>query len=526
MKKEQLFKAASLIAAASILSKILGFVRDTAMAKYYGATWAADAFLAASFVPSMLFTAVGLGLTTTVIPVFTRRLHDDGEEAAAGFINSLITLTLLICLALSVIGVLIAPFLVRVFAPGFRGETFTVTVYQTRLLLPTIVLMALSAIATGYLQARERFTWPALVGIPANILMIAILVLGAPRYGIMAAVIGTILVALCQFLVLWPGLREVRFRYRPLLNWQDPGLRQVGRKIVPVLFAGGVGQFGMAVDRMLASGLAAGSIAALNFGSKLTQFPLGIFVAAVYTVLFPTFSRYAADKDLGSLRSALASGIRVSIFLTLPVTVGLAVLREPIVRILFERGAFDPRATAMTATAVLFLSLGLIPMALQQVINRVYFSLQDTVTPMLWGMAGVAVNVVLDLLLVRSMQLGGLALATSIAALFSVVLLMDVLRRRLGGLGTRSMLDGAWRMGVASVAMGLSVWFAWQPVAGLSAGHGLVLAAACLAAVICVGAVVYGAAAYLLRLSEVEMFVNFAGRAGRKLLGRPQQEAD
>lgn len=526
MKKEHLFRAAGLIAAASILSKILGFGRETAMASYFGATWTADAFLVASLAPTMLFGAVSTGLATTVIPVFAKRLHDDGKEAAAGFINNLTTLTLLLCLTLSVIGVLIAPFLIRILAPGFQGETYSTTVYLTRLLFPVIVLMALAAIVTGYLQALERFTWPALAGIPFNILMIAMLVLGARRYGIVAAVVGTIIATLSQLIFMWPGLREVRFRYRPLLNWQDPGLRQVGRMIIPVLLAGGVGQFGLVVDRMLASGLAEGSIAALKFGSLLTQFPLGIFVAAVTTVLYPSFSRFAAARDLDSLRTVFASGARISIFLALPVTVGLVVLREPIVQILFERGAFDSRATTMTAYAVLFFSIGLIPMALQQLVNRVYFSLQDTFTPMLWGMGGVAVNIVLDLLLVKPMLHGGLALATSLAALFNLVLLIEKLRRRLGGLGARSMLDGAWRMGIASTVMGLGVWLGWQLLAGLATGHGLMVTAGYLAVIICAGGIIYGVAAYLLGLSEVDLFVNFARRAGRSLLDRRQQEAD
>jgi putative peptidoglycan lipid II flippase len=217
--------------------------------------------------------------------------------------------------------------------------------------------------------------------------------------------------------------------------------------IIPVILATGAGSLGLVVDRMLASGLPEGSIAALNFGFLLSQFPLGIFAVAVTTVIYPTFAEYAAKKDLTGLRHALVAGVRVTLFIVLPMSVAFVVLRQPMVRVLFQRGAFNPRATGLTATALLFFSLGLAPMALQNLISRVYFSLQDTLTPMLLGIGAVAVNIVLNLLLIRPLAHGGLALSTSLAALFSMVLLFMVLRRRMGELAD---LRGQWGDGPGS----------------------------------------------------------------------------
>ena len=518
MKKEQLFKAAGIIAAASILSKILGFFRETSMAAVFGASHATDAYLIALIIPGMLFATVGTALTTTLIPVYTRRVYEEGEQAGGQFINSLLNLVLVACLAITGLALLGAPMIVRIVAPGFQGTTYTLTVLLTRILLPTMVLQSAIAVVTGLLQANQRFTLPALTGIPYNILLLAAILWGGRHFGITAVAIGMELATLSQVAIMIPGLREIHFNYRWLINLRDSGMVMVGKMIVPVILATGAGSLGLVVDRMLASGLPEGSIAALNFGFLLSQFPLGIFAVAVTTVIYPTFAEYAAKKDLTGLRHALVAGVRVTLFIVLPMSVAFVVLRQPMVRVLFQRGAFNPRATGLTATALLFFSLGLAPMALQNLISRVYFSLQDTLTPMLLGIGAVAVNIVLNLLLIRPLAHGGLALSTSLAALFSMVLLFVVLRRRMGELGGKEMLDGFWRICVASGVMGLAVAIAWAPLGRFCQGRGFIWNAGSLGVAILLGAVVYGIASLLLRLPELGFFIDFGRRIARRLL--------
>ena len=516
MKKEQLFKAAGIIAAASILSKILGFFRETSMAAVFGASHTTDAYLVAMIIPGMLFATVGTALTTTLIPVYTRRVYEEGEQAGWQFINSLLNLALVACLAITGLALLAAPVVVRIVAPGFQGATYTLTVLLTRVLLPTMVLQAAIAVITGLLQANQRFTLPALTGIPYNILLITAILWGGRHFGILPVAIG--LATLSQVVIMMPGLRDIHFDYRWLLNLRDTGMIMVGKMIIPVILATGASQLGLVVDRMLASGLPEGSIAALNFGFLLSQFPLGIFAVAVSTVIYPTFSVYAAKKDLAGLRRALVAGVRVTLFIVLPMSVAFVVLRQPMVRVLFQRGAFDARATSLTAYALLFFSLGLVPMALGALISRVYFSLQDTMTPMLLGIGAVAVNIVLNFLLIRPLAHGGLALSTSLASLFAMVLLFVVLRRRMGELGGKEMLDGFWRICVASGVMGLVVTIAWGQLAHLGQGRGFIWNAGCLAVTILIGTVIYGIASFLLRLPELGFFIDFGRRTARRLL--------
>jgi putative peptidoglycan lipid II flippase len=518
MKKEQLFKAAGIIAAASIMSKILGFFRETSMAAVFGASHITDAYLVALIIPSMLFSIVGSALTTTLIPVYTQRLHEEGEQAGWQFINSLLNFVLIACLAITGIGLLAAPMIVRVVAPGFQGGTYALTVSLTRVLLLTMIFQGAIAVFVGLLQAKQRFTLPALIGIPYNIILITAIVWGGRHFGITAVAAGMVLATLSELLVMLPGLKGIRFSYRWLLSLRDSGMMTVGKMLLPIILATGAGQMGLIVDRMLASGLQEGSIAALNFGYLLSQFPLGIFAVAVSTVIYPTFSQYAATKDLAGLRRALVGGVRVTLFVVVPMSVALIVLRAPIVRVLFQRGAFDPRATGLTASALLFFSLGLAPMALRDLISRVYFSMQDTLTPMLLGIGAVALNIGLNFLLIGPLAHGGLALSTSLAALFAMVTLFVFLRRRIGGLGGKEMLDGFWRICVASGAMGLMVTIAWAPLASLCQGRGFIWNAGCLAVTILIGAISYGIASFILRLPELGFFIDFGRRTARRLL--------
>lgn len=525
MKKEQLFKAAGIITAASIISKVLGFFRETALAGVFGATTATDAYLVATIIPWMLFSVISTALSTTLIPVYTMRVHEAGDEAGLRFINTLVNFILVICLIMTLAGVFAAPWIVKIVAPGFRGEAVDLTILLTKLLLPMMVFQALAAVFTGYLQAVESFTWPALVGIPFNVVMILAIIISGVSFGIAGVAVGSVLATACQVLIMLPGLIRVKYRYQLVIDWKDPGFRQVGKLILPILLATGAGQLGTIVNRMLASGLAEGSISALNFGTRLTQLPLGIFIAAVTTVLYPTFSQLAANHEMHGLRRAMIAGVRASIFLTVPMAVGLIVLREPIVRVLFERGAFDARATDMTAYAVLFLSLGLLPMALREVISRVYFALQDTVTPMMLGIAAVVINIILNFVLVRPLAHGGLALATSIASLVAVIILFWVLRKRLGSLGGKEMWDSLWRVSLASGVMYVGVDLLWKALMRIYPHPGFFLEAGLLAVAICAGVAIYAVGAYILGLPELRLCIDYTGKVFRRLFHRHSEAA-
>jgi putative peptidoglycan lipid II flippase len=519
MSRRRLLQAATVIAAATVLSKVLGFLREVALAARFGATSATDAYLVASLMPVLLVSVVGVALGVTVIPVLSECLRQRGREAAFRLASNLLTIVLLLSGGLAVLGEVLAPQLVRIVSPGFEGPVYHLAVKLTRIMLPAMVFHVVSGLLTGILQALDHFAAPALVGLPFNLLIIGSIVFLGPTMGIAGVAVGTLAAIASQVAVQWPVLRRHGFSYTPILDLQDPGVRKIGRLILPVLLGSSAAQIGLAVDRMLASGLVEGSISALNYAQKLSALPQGVVALAVSTVLYPKLSQAAAAKDWTGYRRALLTGIRLLTFLMLPMMVGLLVLREPIVRLLFERGAFDAHSTSATAFALFFFSLGLVTAAVGDLVAKAYFAVQDTATPLFVGIGAVAVNIGLNLLLIRPLAHGGLALGTSLASFFSLGIMLLLLRRRVqgiwqGGIG-RSLLTSV----TAAAAMGALVRLAYAATQPLF-GTGFRGEALHLGIIIAVGGLVYCGVSWLAGSPEIRSGLELARAGWQKLTQR------
>lgn len=452
-------KAAGVILAATIVSKILGFGREAALAAGFGASAAMDAYLVAQVVPMMLLGLVGSALTTAAIPVFTAYGAEEKKGELPRVIWSTFHVVLLALSLLTVGGVLASPFLVRLVAPGFSPAQSELAAQLSRLIMPTMVVLGLSGWATAVLQARKSFLAPAVVGIPSNICLIGFALWAARHGGIRALAWLTLVATSTQFLVQVPALLRHGLRYQPALDLTHPAVQRIGMLMAPVILGVAVGQINTVVDRILASGLPEGSIAALNYANRAAMLPIGFLVTPILTVFYPSLAARWSAGEQDRFRELVVEGLNICLLLLVPVTAGLALLRVDVVRFIFERGAFDARATEATAVATLFYGLGLLPIAWRDHLSRAFYALQDTKTPMLTGFASVGANIILNLLLVRPLAHAGLALATSLANTLGCVLLLYILRRRLGGLGGRALARSTVGVLAASAAMAAVVAF-------------------------------------------------------------------
>ncbi|MCR4418658.1 MAG: murein biosynthesis integral membrane protein MurJ [Clostridia bacterium] len=452
-------RAAAGVMAATLVSKFLGFGREAALAAVFGASALTDAYLVAAVIPTMLFGIVNAAITTVGIPVLSEYLHREEKRPQLPSLvwssfHAVLLVLALICLA----ALPLAPWLVRLLAPGFGPEQAGLTAAMVRIMLPAAVFMGLAGWAQGVLNAHRHFLVPAAVGIPYNLVLISAIFLSGAFWGITGLAWATVLAVASQFVIQLPALRRRGLRYAPVLDPAHPGLKKMAVLVLPVLVGVGAGQLNLVVDRMLASGLPEGSISALNYALKVIQIPQGLLAASLITVLYPSFAQKAVAHDLPGLRMALARGLAALAAAVVPVAVGAIVLRREVVALLFQRGAFDAADAEMTGVALLFYALGLLFLAWRDCLARAFYALQDTTTPMTTGLAAVGINVGLNLLLVRPLAHGGLALATSAAALANCVLMLVRLRRRLGGVGGRYFLADTARVAAASLVMGLAVW--------------------------------------------------------------------
>ena len=453
-------RAASLVMALFIVSRALGLVREMVIGARFGASSELDAYLAAFRLPDLLFTLVAGGaLASAFIPTFSQRVAVKDEAGAWRLASNVGNLLLLGMISLALLaGVLARPLVAHIIAPGFSPEQQALTVNLMRWMLVSTVIFGVSGLLMGILNSFHHFLLPALAPILYNSAIILAAWLLSPSMGIHALVVGVVAGATLHLLIQIPGLVQHRARWQPHLSLADAGVREVLRLMGPRVLGLGIVQINFIVNVFLASHLAEGSISAMNYAWLIMLLPQGIFAQSLATAAFPTFSHQAALGQRQAMRHTLGGLFSLLIFLTLPAAVILILLRQPIVALLLQRGAFDAHDTQLTAYALGFFALGLVSHALVEVSARSFYALKDTKTPVVIGVAAMTLNVLLSLLLIKPLQIGGLALANATATTLEMLTLLWFLRRKLGGWEEGRVFASLARAAGASALMAGLIW--------------------------------------------------------------------
>ncbi len=490
-----------------VLSRALGLVREIVISYQFGTSAQLDAYVAAFRIPDLLFNLVAGGaLASAFIPPFTKLLHDGDVRGGWRLATQVMNLVFVIVAALCVLAALFAEPLVRIsVGVGFDAQQQELTARLMRLMLLTPAVFAVSGIVMGILNAQHEFVLPAAAPVMYNLAIIAGAWLLAPTLGVYGLALGVVVGAFLHLLVQVPWLLKNKIQYTANLGIRDEQVRHVIQLVIPRTLGIAAVQLNFLVNTILASTLAAGSLAALNYAFLLILLPIGVIAQSIATVLFPTFSRLYAAHDVDGLRRAFSTGFRVTLFLTVPATIGLMLLARPIVQILLQRGAFTEQSTQMTLVALELFAVGLFAHAGLETITRAFFAMHDTATPVRIGVASVVLNIILSVVLLQPLAQGGLALANSIATTLEMVLLFFLLRPRLGGVDGKTIAISAGKMFVGAIVMaGAIVWFGLTPFAQNSV-------------MLLVGGILIGGGAYfltmfVLRSDEMQLAFNLARR--------------
>ena len=501
----RLARAASLLAIATVASRILGLVREIVAAWLFGATHAKAAYVIAYYLPFFVQRLLlGGTLSIIFIPTLSRYLARNDLEQAHRVSGSLFSLVFVMGTGMVAVGYVLAPLLVPIAAPGFTAsaELVSLTVHLTRIIFVAMLFLALAVYLTGFLQAHNDFTVAALAPVAFNITIIAgTLVLG-PRIGIEGLAIAWIAGTAMQFLVQLPAAR--RYGLRPGgIDLRHPAVRDFGRLAVPAVLGLAILEINAYVGRFFASLLTASPgaspVAVLDYAYEVVQAPAGIFAVSIATAVFPLLSRHAASGSHTDLRTTASLALRTVLFVILPVTALVIVLRVPLVALIFQRGQFTPQATEAVASALLGYAVGLPAIAGSYVVTRTYYALQDMGTPVRIGGVMVVLNALLASALMRPWGVGGIALAASIVSVLNVGLLLWRLRQRLGRIDGRLIASSLLRSGVASLIAGA----AGAAVAAFVRPHGLVGYSLQVGAALGAGGIAYLGTCYLLRVDEL-----------------------
>ncbi len=456
-------KAAGVVGAATFLSRIFGFIRDVVIAGFFGAGLSSDAFFVAFRIPNLMRRLFAEGsLSIAFIPVFTEYLTSQGKDEAFNLARSAMRLLSVFLVIIALLGILLSPLIIRVVAPGFSGspEKLSLTVALTRIMFPYIFFICLVALCMGILNVLGHFAAPAIAPVFLNIAMIGSAFLISPYMEdpITGLAVGVLIGGGLQLALQLPFLVKKGFYFWKKAKIFHPGLKKVGVLMLPAVFGAAVYQINILIGTLLASLLPEGSVSYLYYADRLVQFPLGIFAIATATAVLPSLSRQAAANDYTALRDTFAHAMKLVFFITIPSMVGLIVLREPIVALLFKRGAFDDETTRLTAYALLYYGIGLWAFSAVRIVVSTFYALQDTKTPVKMAVISIFANIVLSIILMGPLGHGGLALATSVASMLNLGLLVRALKQRLGALGWRSITGSALKTTVCSGIMGAVVW--------------------------------------------------------------------
>jgi putative peptidoglycan lipid II flippase len=461
-------RAAGVVGLAVLCSRILGLAREQIFAALFGGGRVMDAFTIAFRIPNLLRDLFAEGaLSTAFVTVFTRTATLEGDAAAWRLANKITTLVVVTLSAITVLGILLAPWLVAALAPGFDPGKATLTTTLTRIMWPFILLVSLAALVMGMLNARNVFGIPAMASSFFNLgSIIAGVVLGYwldPHFGtraILGLAVGTLIGGALQLAVQLPALRRQGHAVRADWRWRDPGVGAILRLMGPSVIAASTTQVNVLVNSVFASELGDGPTFWLTVAFRLMQLPLGVFGVALGTVALPLLARMAATGNIGAFRSELARGMRLAFLMTIPASIGLMVLAEPIISVLYQHGRFTAYETAESAGALRYYAIGLCGYAALKVLVNAFYALDKRKTPMVVSFIAVALNLLLNWIFTRELGWGhrGLALSTACVASSNFLILYYLMRSYLGRLESHAMLTLLWKVALASAALFAMSW--------------------------------------------------------------------
>lgn len=509
-------KATVLLMIVTIVSKVLGLFRDSVLASAYGTGKYAAVYSTANSISTILFAVIGTALATSLIPLYNKLETEDSTERAMGFLNSVVNLVVIVCLAIAGLGIIFAGPLVKVFAPGYQGDVYTLCVQYTRILLPSIVFVGLANIFTSYLQIKKRYVIPGFIGMPYSVIIIVSIFLSL-KTSPMVLVVGTLIAISAKALFQLPFVYKEGYRYRPRINLQDPVMKDMMILILPVVIGVGANQINSIVDKSLASLLGTDVVASFSYAIKLYEFVQALFITSILAVIYPRLSSMIVSERMDSFLNSLKKTMNVIIVALVPIIVGCIVLSKQIVEVLFQRNAFTSKDTTMTASILLIYVIGILAFALRDVLTRGFYSMEDSKTPMINSIISIVFNISLNLILVKPLGYKGLAIATVVSAYIGLFLFNRSMKKKIEGYSSRDNYIVFAKALFAALIMGLGVKLVYG-IVGASLVGGLLLKLIALLSAVGVGVIIYAIVMHFLKVEEYEMiFDMFFGVVKRKI---------
>ena len=515
-KSGALARSAMLLTVVNAFSIVFSFVMEAVFAAFYGTTAEADAYTVAVSLPVTLFAVINVSIQTVIIPLYSKLYFKESKKSADSFISDFLTVLCLFTALVVLIFEVFTDAVVYAFSPGLKQHTHDLAVELTRIIVPTIVFSQIINVNTGVLNSNKSFALPALTSNIQNVVFVVTVILLHSKFGIFAAIYGNF-AGIFLSLLYSIAIRRKYYKYKFKFSLKDPSLISAGKMMGPVFLGIGAAEINKLIDRMIASFLSTGSIASLNYASKLTSAISTLLISGVSTVIYPQMARQAASDDKEGMSETLNLAISFFILILFPLIIGGYVLRNEIISIVFMRGAFDEKSVSSIAPLFVCYMVCLFFTALRQASSRLFYSLEDSKTPMYNSLIGIGINIVLNIILAKFLGALGLALATTISTAVIAFLILKRAKKRLDGLNYKKSFVLSVKSGISAVLMLLILSLIKIPLIKIgffSSGFKGTLIYTLLMVII--GAAVYLASLIIFKTNEMKLLLNMIRGRSKK----------
>jgi putative peptidoglycan lipid II flippase len=513
-------KSAATVGIAVMCSRILGLVREQVFAGLFGAGYTYDSFVVAFRIPNLLRDLFGEGaLSAAFVTVFSAYDTNRTREETWRLASNVLTVILILLSLLTILAIIFAGPIVSLLAPGFSliaGKT-ALTETLTRIMLPFLVFISLSAVVMGILNTKGHFFVPAIASSFFNLgsliggTSLAFILPHFNQPAIVGMAIGTLIGGLMQLGIQIPSLGKIGFRYRPTFDLADPGLHRIFKLMIPATVGLSATQINIFINTNFAASCAEGSVSWLYYAFRLVQLPIGVFGVALSIAMLPVLAKQAAKKDIAAMKSTMVSSLTMVFALTLPATAGLIILAEPIIRLIFEHGAFTARDTVATANTLALYSIGLFAYSANKVLVPAFYALDKTRYPVIASFLAIIVNIIIINLTIDRFQHLAIAFSTSCTMLLNFLFLMVVLYKNLNGFSLTYLGKGLLKILLATLALSGLLWFA-LPYFTDWLHKSVIYQSSSLCVLILAAALLYGLVLHTCKLSEMNIFTDVIRR--------------
>lgn len=502
MSNNKIVKSSLIVMLFVITGKVLALIRDSLVAARFGTSHVTDIYMF-SIGLVYLLTSVSYGLTTTFIPVQSEHIKKCEKEENNKFVNNVLNVSLLATLVVTVICIVFSKYIILWFAPGFaeNPKVFSTSVEITRVMFLSLFFISAQSVLAGVLQAHKQFYVPAAMATCSNIIYILYLVLFAKKYGVYGFAWATVVGFFVQYAINVPEYKALGYKYRLYIDFKDKELRRMLLLMIPVVISTSTVQLNLFANRYFATKLGEGYVASLDFSNKLNTIVDEVFATTISMVIYPTLAGFAVSENHKEFNRTLIKAINVILMVMVPAAVATAVLRVPLVTVIFKRGKFGNSAVLLTASALLFYCPSMIANGARGILNKGFYSIQDTKTPMINGFLGIGINVILSAILYKSMKVSGLTLASSISAILTTIFLISQLRKKAEDIKISKIFSPFIKVIISSLIMGVVLYIMNILLVGVF-GSGMKGSLIALISSFVIGSVTYFLSIHFMKLEE------------------------